>query len=68
MIELLMNGEQFATYKDLKGFNRFSKKYLSLNFKNEISLDESDAYKIMLINYRLSNSAACKLNLLYKGE
>ena len=64
MIELLMNGEQFATYKDLKDFNRFSKKYLSLNFKNEISLDESDAYKIMLINYRLSNSTACKLNLL----
>ena len=64
MIELLMNGEQFATYKDLNGFNRFSKKYLSLNFKNEISLDESDAYKIMLINYRLSNSTACKLNLL----
>lgn len=64
MIELLMNGERFAKYKSLKDFNRFSKKYLSLNFKDEISLDESDAYKIMLINYRLSNSTACKLNLL----
>lgn len=61
MIDLLMDGEHFAKYKDLKDFNRFSKKYLSLNFKDEINLNESDAYKIMLINNRLYFPTKCKI-------
>jgi hypothetical protein len=61
MFQLLMNNEPFSTFKTLKDFNRFSKKYLNLNFKNEIDQPEPDSYKLILINLRLSSSTKFRL-------
>ena len=64
MYRLLMNNEPFSTYKTLKDFNRFTKKYLQLNFKNEIDQLEPDSYKLILINLRLSYATKFRLKQL----
>ena len=46
----------FLEFDNWKEFNRYMKKWSGLNFKDLIEIEESNYYKAVLINYRLSNS------------
>ena len=60
MIKLYWRGERgtkkdlYASFTTLEDFNRWSKKFLHIDFKNIISTDDSDTYKIIIINSKLS--------------
>lgn len=45
--------ELFLTFKDLKDFNRYAKKWMSSDFKRIINNDESNQLKIFMINHAL---------------
>ena len=53
MYILTLHDELFLTFKSLKDFNRYSKKWLSHNFKNIIDSDQSERLKEFYINYSL---------------
>ena len=60
MIHLYWRGERgtkedlYASFTTLEDFNRWSKKFLHIDFKNIISTDDNDIYKIIIINSNLS--------------
>ena len=60
MIKLYWRGERgtkkdsYASFTTLEDFNRWSKKFLHIDFKNIISTDDNDIYKIIIINSNLS--------------
>ena len=60
MIKLYWRGERgtkkdlHASFTTLEDFNRWSKKFLHIDFKNIISTDDNDIYKIIIINSKLS--------------
>ena len=53
MYILTLHGEPFLTFKSLKDFNRYSKKWIAHNFKNIIDSDKSERLKEFYINYSL---------------
>lgn len=64
MFQLTLNNQPFLTFKTLKEFNRWSKRVISMNFKNLIDQKENDLYTITLINYKLSWSTQFKLTII----
>ena len=60
MIKLYWRGERgtnkdlYASFTTLEDFNRWSKKFLHTDFKNIISTDDNEIYKIIIINSKLS--------------
>ena len=60
MIHLYWRGERgtkedlYASFTTLEDFDRWSKKFLHIDFKNIISTDDNDIYKIIIINSKLS--------------
>ena len=60
MIKLYWRGERgtkkdlYTSFTTLEDFNRWSKKFLYIDFKNIISTDDNDMYKIIIINSKLS--------------
>ena len=60
MIHLYWRGERgtkedlYASFTTLEDFDRWSKKFLHIDFKNIISTDDNDIYKIIIINSNLS--------------
>ena len=60
MIKLYWRGERgtkedlYASFTTLEDFNRWSKKFLHIDFKNIISTDDNEIYKIIIINSKLS--------------
>ena len=60
MVKLYWRGERgtkedlYASFTTLEDFNRWSKKFLHIDFKNIISTDDNDIYKIIIINSNLS--------------
>ena len=56
MYVLNLHGEMFLTFKSLKDFNRYSKKWLGHNFKNIIDSDQSEGLKEFYINYSLPSN------------
>ena len=60
MIKLYWRGERgikkdlYTSFTTLEDFNRWSKKFLHIDFKNIISTDANDIYKIIIINSNLS--------------
>lgn len=70
MIELYwINGKNkdlYHTFKDLKDFNRWAKKWLDMNFKKIIDIEESDGYKAMLINGSLAGPTHLRIKLSNK--
>ena len=60
MLNLYWRGERgtkedlYASFTTLEDFNRWSKKFLHIDFKNIISTDDNDIYKIIIINSNLS--------------
>lgn len=56
MYTLTLHNEMFLTFKSLKDFNRYSKKWLSHNFKDILNNDHSERLKVFIINYSLPSS------------
>ena len=60
MLNLYWKGERgtkkdlYASFTTLEDFNRWSKKFLHIDFKNIISTDDNETYKIIIINSNLS--------------
>ena len=60
MLNLYWRGERgtkkdlYASFTTLEDFNRWSKKFLHIDFKNIISTDDNEIYKIIIINSNLS--------------
>ena len=60
MLNLYWRGERgtkkdlYASFTTLEDFNRWSKKFTRIDFKNIISTDDNDTYKIIIINSKLS--------------
>lgn len=57
MYALTLHDELFLTFNSLKDFNRYSKKWLSRNFKNIINSDQSEQLKIFDINFTLRTTS-----------
>ena len=64
MLVLTLNGETFLTFKTLKEFNTWSKRVISMNFKNVLDQTASDGYKIISINGQLSWSTKLRLSTI----
>jgi len=60
MLKLHWKGERgtkkdlYASFTTLEDFNRWSKKFLHIDFKNIIATDDNEIYKIIIINSNLS--------------
>ena len=60
MLNLYWKGERgtkkdlYASFTTLEDFNRWSKKFLHIDFKNIITTDDNEIYKIIIINSNLS--------------
>lgn len=67
MYILTLHSGTFLTFKSLKDFNRYSKKWLSHNFKNTINSDQSERLKIFDINFILKTESP-GFHLYYKEE
>lgn len=67
MYILTLHDELFLTFKSLKDFNRYSKKWLLHNFKNTINNNQSEQLKVFDINYTLK-TASPGFYLHYKEE
>ena len=65
MIVLTLNGETFLTFNTLKEFNRWSKRTITVNFKNILDQTASDGYKIIIINGQLSWSTQFRLSTIW---
>ena len=64
MIQLTLSNQTFLTFKTLKEFDRWSKRVISMNFKNVLDQMESDEYKMILINAHLSWSTQFRISTI----
>ena len=55
--------EKYQTFTNLKDFNRWSKKFLNMNFNKIIDTNDSEPYKIMMINFSLKFPSHLKIGL-----
>ena len=55
--------EKYQTFTNLKDFNRWSKKFLDMNFNKIINTNDSEPYKIMMINFSLKFPSHLKIDI-----
>ena len=70
MYDLYINDEYFLDFSSLADFNRYSKKWLNINFKNIIYSDDSKELKEFYINMILHKRTVpgLKFNIRYNEE
>ena len=64
MIQLTLSNQPFTTFKTLKEFNTWSKRTITMNFKNILDQTASDGCKIILINGQLSWATQFRLSTI----
>ena len=69
MIKLYWRGERgtkedlYASFTTLEDFNRWSKKFLDMSFSKIIHTNDSEPYKIMMINFSLKFPSHLKIDI-----
>lgn len=59
--------DKYQTFTNLKDFNRWSKKFLDMNFNKIVNSNENEPYKIMMINFSLKFPSHLKIESHEEG-